>query len=93
MKKGATIAEVQSQIGEITNPADCRSWYRLLGEEFGDWDVTCGHYWRTDPDGMLVLVRDDTMQEVRAYPQCPGNLASGWRWVVEPDEVDQEPFP
>jgi hypothetical protein len=81
-----TIAEVEAEIGVIFNPSDGRSWYRLLGNDFGDFDTTCGHYRRTDEDGMLVLLRDDTMTEVRAYPHSPGVLASGWRHVIEVEE-------
>ena len=85
-----TIPEVQADIGIIVNPADGRSWYRLLGSDFGDWDTTCGHYRRTDEDGTLVLIRDDNMTEVRAYPHGPGGpgatVASGWRGIIDADD-------
>lgn len=87
-QKMRTIPEVEAEIGVIKNPADGRSYYRLLGSDFGDFDVTCGHYRRTNPDGMLVLIRDDTMEECLAYPNAPGPLAAGWRGIVETPEDD-----
>lgn len=81
-----TLSEVEAEIGIIVNPADGRHWYRLLGEDLGDFDCTCGHYRRTNADGSLTLVRDDTMAEVRAYADAPDELASGWRHIIEEHE-------
>jgi hypothetical protein len=83
-EKVRTIADVQAEIGVVSNPADGRSWYRLYGPDFGDFDTTVGHYRRTNADGRLVLVRDDTMQEItcESHGPGPGGLGSGWRYYV-----------
>lgn len=78
-----TIADIEREIGVCFNPVDGRSWYRMLGENFGDWDCTCGHYRRANADGSVVLVRDDTMAEINAKPRYGDPLASGWAHMIE----------
>ncbi len=84
-----TIAEIEAEIGVVANPADGRSWYRMLGSEFGDFDCTCGHYRSTNADGTVVLIRDDTMATINAKPLYDSPLASGWANMIE----DEEPRP
>lgn len=81
-----TIKDVQKEIGAVINPADGRSWYLLIGPDFGDFDTTVGHYRRTNPDGTLAVIRDDTMQEARCQSRPPHPLSTGWRHIIEEDE-------